>query len=200
MNGCARARAKLARHGSTVPTKELPVLRRVLMVTVVVVATLGALAAPVWGDDAGFGGISPSSGPPGTEISYTVTGPGSTSDADCRGSSAFRTELLAEDGTRIATGENTISADAAATPGPAFVRLICYIADETGRRVIRGVCTPFEITAPGSPAGPATSAPAGSTLDEPCPAAPRVVASQSVLEAQGRLSDAFNQVLTNLGG
>ena len=44
-----------------------------------------------------------------------------------------------------------------------------------------------------------TTAAAGATLDEPCPAAPRVVASQSVITAQGRLAGAFNQVLTGIG-
>jgi hypothetical protein len=174
------------------------VLRRVLMATVVIAVTVVAVAAPARADDVGIGGLDPAAGPVGTEIRYTVVGPGPTSDTDCRGSSAFRTELLAATGTRLATGADTIAVEAA-QPGPAFVRLICYIADETARRVIRGVCAPFEVTAPGTAAGSAANAPAGSTLNEACPPAPRVVASQSVLASEGRLSDAFNQVLSGIG-
>jgi hypothetical protein len=180
------------------PIKELPVFRRVFMATVVIAVTLVAAAGPLWADDAGIGGVDPSSGPAGTEIRYTVVGPGPTSDSDCRGSSAFRTELLSATGTRIATGGDTIVVEAA-EPGHAFLRLVCYIADETGRRMIRGVCAPFEVAAPGAAPGPATTASAGATLDEPCPPAPRVVASQSVITAQGSLAGAFNQVLTAIG-
>jgi hypothetical protein len=173
------------------------VLRRVLMSTVVAAILVGA-AAPAMADDSGFGGIDPSSGPSGTEIGYTVVGPGPTSDSECRGSSAFTTELLSVTGTRLATGADTIVVEGA-VPGPAFVRLICYIPDDTGRRVIRGVCATFEITTPDVPPGAPRTAAAGNTLDEPCPAAPRVVASQSVIRVQGRLGEAFNRVLTGLG-
>ena len=145
----------------------------------------------------GFGSLEPGSGPPGTTISYTVVG-SPDADSECRGSSAFATELLDATGARIGTGDDTIAVPDSAAPGQAFVRLICYIADATGRRVIYGVCSSFEVTAAGSAPGPAKTA-TGPTINEGCPATPRMVASQSVINAQTSLGLAVNQVLAGLG-
>ena len=112
-------------------------IRRVLTMLVVVVAASGVWAVAAWADDTGFAGVDTSSGPPGTEITYRVAGGGSAGEAECRASSAFRTELLAGDGSRLETGGDTIVVPASATPGPAVVRLVCYIPDATGRRCHR---------------------------------------------------------------
>jgi hypothetical protein len=166
-------------------------------VTVILVLAVGAVAGAQTepGATIGFGDVTPGSGAPGTEITYTVVG-SPNADSECRGSSAFATELLASDGTRLATGADTIVVSDAATPGPGYLRLICYIADSTGRRVIRGICAPFEILPAGSAAGASGTGP----ISEPCPPSGRVLASQSVIGVSGALGQAFNQVITPLGG
>lgn len=171
--------------------------RRVLTMAVLVVAGLVTLTATAWAADVGFGGLEPSSGPPGSSISYSVVG-SPNAGAECSGSSAFSTEFLAGDGVRLGTGATTIDVPAGAATGHAFVRLICYVSDVTGRRVIRGVCTGFDVTAPGTGIGPKKVAAPGATIDEPCPASGRLVVSQAVIRAQTHLGEAFNQVLTHL--
>jgi hypothetical protein len=167
-----------------------------LAATALAVALAGPAAAGSADDTAGLGSLDPGSGPPGTTISYTVVG-GPSADSECRGSSAFATELLDASGARIATGDDTIAVPDAATPGAGFLHLICYIADATGRRVIHGVCSGFEVTAAGTPAGPAKTA-TGATINEACPATPRMVAAQSVIDTQTTLGLAFNQVLAGV--
>ncbi len=169
-----------------------------LLFAAALVLAFGAPAAAGTADDtAGIGSLDPGSGPPGTDITYTVVG-SPNADSECRGSSAFATELLDATGTRISTGDETVAVPDSATPGQAFVHLICYIADATGRRVIYGVCSSFEITDAGTPAGAAKTA-TGATVDEPCPATPRLVTSQSVIDTQTTLGLTFNEVLSNLG-
>jgi hypothetical protein len=177
------------------------VTRRILSFAAVAVlgTALIAAAAAAADEGVGFGSLDPSSGPPGTEIQYRVVG-SPNADSECRGSSAFSTEVLAADGVRLGTGGDTIAVPDRATPGAAFVRLICYVADATGRRVIRGVCTGFEITAAGASPGAPKGATAGSTIDEPCPASARVVVSQAVIKSQTALGEGFNQVITRFGG
>jgi hypothetical protein len=68
----------------------------------------------------------------------------------CYGSSAFATEFLAADGTRLGTGADTIDVSASAAPGRAWVRLVCYLPDDTGRRVIHGLCA-FTVTGDAAP-------------------------------------------------
>ncbi len=176
--------------------------RRIRMLVVVAGALVTLAAVPASAgtadDTVGFGSLEPSSGAPGTEISYTVIG-SPDADNECRGSSAFATELLAADGVRLATGADIIEVPESATPGPGFVRLICYVSDATGRRVIRGVCTSFEILAAGATAAPQAVA-SGPTINEPCPTAPRTVVSESVIASQTALGQAFNLVITPLGG
>jgi hypothetical protein len=168
-----------------------------VLAALVLSAALSATADAQSGDEVGFGGLQPASGPPGTEISYTVVG---TPDADtaCRGSSAFTTEFLDDQGLRLGTGANTIAVPEGALAGPAFVRLVCYVPDETGRRVIYGLCASFEVTAPGGTAG-TSPAPAGGTVNAPCPASPRLVMSESTITTQNNLGRAFNAVLTAVG-
>ena len=177
--------------------------RRILILMFAVAAVLGtallSAAAGAVEPPVGFGTVNPASGPPGTEITYGVIG-SPNADTECRGSSAFATEFLAADGTRLGTGGDTVGVPASAAPGPAFLRLVCYVSDSTGRRVIRGVCTSFQVTAPGTPRGAAKrSAAAAATIDEPCPAAPRVVVSQAVIRSQTALGEAFNQVISHFG-
>jgi hypothetical protein len=161
--------------------------------TALLVATAGAAEPPV-----GLQRLDPGSGPPGTDISYMVTG-SPNADAECRGSSAFATEFLANDGTRLGIGGDTIAVPATATAAPAFARLVCYVSDSTGRRVIRGVCGQFTVSAPGTARGPAAVAPsAASTIDSACPGSPRLVASQSVIRSETALGEAFNQVVAHL--
>jgi hypothetical protein len=122
-------------------------------------------------------------------------------DAECRGSSAFATEFLGADGVRLGTGGDTIGVPETATPGPGFVRLVCYVADATGRRVLRGVCASFDVVdANTTVIGSSSTAVAGSTLNVPCPAAPRTVVSESVISSQTTLGEAFNLIITPLGG
>ena len=172
----------------------------VLMLGVVVIALAWpAAGAFAGGEGYGFGSISPGSGPPGTEISYTVAG-SANADSECRGSSAFSTEFLAADGVRLGTGADTIAVPETAAEGTAYVRLICYIADSTGRRVIHGFCAPFTVSAAGTAAAPSPEAAAGVVINTPCPPAPRTVMSQSVIRVQTNIGLAFNQVITPLGG
>ena len=177
--------------------------RRILTLVVVAAALVATAAVPTGAgaavDTVGFGSLDPSSGGPGTEIHYTVVG-SPAADTECRGSSAFSTEFLAADGVRLGTGGDTIGVPETAAEGSAFVRLICYVSDVTGRRVIRGVCASFEVLAAGSAPGAATTAAAGATINVPCPAAPRTVVSESVIQSQTALGEAFNQVITPLGG
>lgn len=168
-----------------------------LIAAALALALGGPAAAGPSQDTVGLGSLDPGSGPPGTVISYTVVG-SPNADTECRGSSAFATELLDATGARIGTGDDTIAVPDSATAGEAFVRLICYVADSTGRRVIYGVCSGFEITGAGTAPGPAKTA-TGATVNEPCPATPRMVVSQSVIDAQTTLGLAFNEVLSNLG-
>jgi hypothetical protein len=79
--------------------------------------------------------------------------------------------------------------------------LICYVPDATGRRVIRGVCTGLEVLAAGATVAPTSNtAPAGATVNEPCPTSARVVMSESVIASQTALGQAFNAVIKPLGG
>jgi hypothetical protein len=132
--------------------------------------------------------LDPTEGPPGTEIAITpaVDAQGVES---CVSSSAFRSELLGPDGAILATGAEAIAVPANATPGVHTVRLICYLPESTGRRVIHGLCAPFVVT--GGEPGAAVSG---------CPPAPRVVVGQAILEAAAGLSNGFNPVMAPLGG
>ncbi len=174
--------------------------RRLLLLLLVAVfsVSLAAPAAAGADDSTGLGSLEPGSGPPGTTISYTVVG-SPDADSECRGSSAFATELLDATGVRIATGDDTITVPDAAAAGEAFLHLICYVADATGRRVIYGVCSSLEVTAAGAPTGAAKTATSGPTINEPCPATPRLVASEAVIETQTTLGLTFNQILSGIG-
>ena len=178
----------------TVMSKRLSVLFAALACGALTPLTAGAQDA----SSVGFGSVSPGSGPPGTQISYTVAG-APDADSVCRGSSAFRTELLAGDGVLLATGGDTAAVPETATAGPGYLRLICYIPDATGRRVIHGFCAAFEILAAGSPAG-APTASGATPINDPCPASARVAVSQSLLDASTALGTSFNQIIKPLGG
>jgi hypothetical protein len=132
--------------------------------------------------------LSPSEGPPGTEIAVAPDVDPTGVDT-CLGSSAFRTELLGADGAILATGSEAIAVPANATPGVDVVRLVCYLPEGTGRRVIHGLCAPFVVTG-----GEAVTPSAG------CPPAPRVLVGQAILEAEGGLSNGANAILAPLGG
>jgi hypothetical protein len=81
------------------------------------------------------------------------------------------------------------------------LRLICYVSDATGRRVIRGVCSSFDVVdANTTVIGASSNAVAGSTVNVPCPAAPRTVVSESVIASQTTLGEAFNLIIKPLGG
>ena len=190
MSADGRVRATL----SASQPKEVPVTRRVMTIVVLVTMTLGIGASAAWADEVGFGSLSPSSGPPGTEISYSVVG-GATADTDCRGSSAFTTEFLDGAGVRLGTGADTIGVPDTATAGAAFVRLVCYVSDATARRVIHGVCASFQVTAAGTAPGAPSTAAAGATVNAACPPTPRLAVSQAVIRAQTHLGETFNKVL-----
>jgi hypothetical protein len=139
-------------------------------------------------DDAPALTLDPTEGPPGTEIAVSPAVDGSAVEV-CIGSSAFRTELLGADGAIIATGAEAIAVPANATPGVDTVRLICYLPEVTGRRVLHGLCAGFVVTGGDALAG-----------DTGCPPAPRVVAGQVIVEVAGGLSNGFNPALFALGG
>lgn len=139
-------------------------------------------------DDAPALTLAPTEGPPGTEITVSPAVDGPAVEA-CIGSSAFRTELLGPDGAVIATGAEAIAVPANATPGVDAVRLVCYLPDATGRRVLHGLCAGFVVTGGDDLAG-----------DTGCPPAPRVVVGQAIIEVAGGLSNGFNTVLPALGG
>lgn len=132
--------------------------------------------------------LTPAEGPPGTEIAVAPDGDAGAVDT-CLGSSAFRTELLGSDGAILATGSEAIAVPANATPGVDVVRLVCYLPEATGRRVIHGLCAPFVVTG-----GEAVTPSPG------CPPAPRVLVGQAILEAEGGFSNGFNGVMAPLGG
>ena len=178
--------------------------RRIWMLVLATAALAALVAVPAsagtTADTVGFGSVSPSSGPPGTEISYVVVG-SPIADTECRGSSAFATEFLAADGVRLGTGGDTIGVPETATPGPGFIRLVCYVSDATGRRVIRGVCASFDVVDPNTTViGASSNAVAGSTVNVACPTAPRPVVSESVISSQTILGEAFNLIIKPLGG
>jgi len=132
--------------------------------------------------------LDPTEGPPGTEIAVAPAVDAAAVEV-CVGSSAFRTELLGSDGAIIATGAETIAVPSNATPGVDTVRLICYLPEPTGRRVIHGLCGGFLVTGGDTGAG-----------DTGCPPAPRVATGQAILEVSGGLSKGFNDVLVVLDG
>jgi hypothetical protein len=135
--------------------------------------------------------VSPASAAPGSEVSITPRSADADATEQCFGSSAFHTELLGADGARLATGEQSIAVPANAPGGAATALLVCYVPDDTGRRVIRGWCGSLTIT--GGTA--ATTAPKTG-----CPASPRLVLVESVIKAEAALSAGFNPVLSALGG
>jgi hypothetical protein len=130
--------------------------------------------------------LDPAEGPPGTEITIVPDVDAAAVDT-CFGSSAFRSELLGDNGAILGTGEETLEVPADAA-GSISARVVCYFPEATGRRVIRGLCAPFTVTG-------ATAAPAGSG----CPPAPRVVVGQVVIQGESQLSAGFNQVLAPFG-
>lgn len=165
-------------------------MRRLLVLGVVVsaITALGvpATAAP---ETISISAVTPGAGPAGTEVGYTLAGTTEAGTAECQQSSAYRLELLAPDGTVAATGGVTVLVPEGAVAGDASIRVVCYVPDSTGRRVIRGVCARFVVSEPGAPV------PAASEAAIPCPATPRVVLSQAVLTVERLLSQAFNPQL-----
>jgi len=136
--------------------------------------------------------VEPTEAAAGTAVGVRPSDVDDAAVDTCSSSSAFASELLADDGTRLATGSETIDVPATATPGRAWVRLVCYLPDATGRRVIHGLCAPLTVTGEGAPVVEPDSG------DASCPPAPRVVLSQSVLAAAAALSAGFNPVLSPL--
>ena len=125
--------------------------------------------------------VDPAEAAPGTAVSITPSGVDAAAVETCLSSSAFATELLADDGTRLATGSEAVDVPATATAGRAWVRLVCYLPDATGRRVIHGLCAPLGITGEG--AQPVDRPP----TDASCPPAPRIVLSQAIVAASAAL-------------
>lgn len=133
--------------------------------------------------------VTPAEGAPGTEIGIAPSGVDADALSECRLSSTFVAELLGVQGDLLATGGETILVPDDAPPGSASVRLICYVPDATGRRVIRGLCTTFVVTGAAETGGASGG----------CPPAARVVISQAILEVESALSEGFNPVLSALG-
>ncbi len=149
--------------------------------------TAGAAQAP---PEVEIGSVDPPAGPAGTEVAYTLSGTDAAGSQECATSSAYRLELLAPDGTLAATGGETVAVPAEAVPGDSFIRLVCYVPDATGRRVIYGLCASFVVTQPGEAATPEPG-----TVAADCPATPRLSFGQSVIAVERAFSEAFNPLL-----
>ncbi len=134
--------------------------------------------------------VTPPGGPPGTEIAYGLAGTDEAGSRECATSSAYRLEFLAPDGTLVATGGETVAVPATAQPGDSFIRLVCYVPDATGRRVIYGLCAGFAVTSEGQAVPDARS-----TVAADCPPTPRLVLGQSVIAVERAMSEAFNPLL-----
>jgi hypothetical protein len=148
--------------------------------------TAGAQAPP----EVEIGSVDPIGGPAGTQVSYTLSGTDEVGSRECATSSAYRLELLAPDGTLVATGGEAVTVPDTAAPGDSFIRLVCYVPDATGRRVIYGLCGSFIVTAPGEPVPDVRE-----TVAADCPPTPRLVLGQSVIAVERALSEAFNPLL-----
>lgn len=159
-----------------------------VLVTTVALA-LAAGAAVAGGSDVSIESLTPSGGPAGTTVGYSLGGTDATGAEQCSLSSAYRLELLAPDGTLAATGGEGVTVPDGVAPGEATVRLVCYVPDATARRVIHGLCARFDLTDGAAP--PARSGSA--SVD--CPATPRVAIGQSVIAVERALSEAFNPQL-----
>ena len=165
--------------------RRLPALG--VVITAIATSTRPATAAP---ETVSISSVTPSAGPAGTEVGYTLAGTDAAGTAECQQSSAYRLELLAPDGTVAATGGVTVVVPDGVGQGDAAIRVVCYVPDATGRRVIRGVCARFVVSGAGAPV------PAATESAIPCPTTPRIVLSQSVLTVERLLSTAFNPQLS----
>lgn len=167
-------------------------MRRLLVLGIVVIATLAvplALGASGADQNVSIGSLTPAAGPGGTDVAFTLAGTDAAGTTECATSSAYRLEFLAPDGVLAATGGDTIAVPADAQAGDSAVRLVCYVPDATGRRVIHGLCGRFVVTDPGA------AVPAAGAAAIPCPGTPRLVLGQSVIAVERALSEAFNPVL-----
>jgi hypothetical protein len=167
------------------------VRRRVITFAAVAALCLGLAAASAAASGSGVSieSLTPSGGPAGTTVNYTLAGTDPAGADQCSLSSAYRLEFLAADGTLAATGGEGVTVPADAAPGKAAVRLVCYVPDSTARRVIHGLCARFDVT-DGSPPPARSGSPA---ID--CPATPRLTLGQSVIAVERAISQAFNPQL-----
>lgn len=167
--------------------RHLLVLGIILSLPLALPVALGASRAD---ESVSIATVTPSSGPAGTLVSFTLAGTEAAGTRQCLTSSAYRLEFLAPDGVLGATGGATVVAPPGAEVGESAIRLVCYVPDATGRRVIHGLCGRFTLTAAGG------AAPAPGAASVPCPAAPRLVLGQSVIAVERLLSEAFNPLLS----
>jgi hypothetical protein len=130
--------------------------------------------------------VTPSVVAPGRDVVVAPAGVTAAASTVCSQTSAFKTELLDANGTRVAIGARTLSVPADAKPGVGTVRLVCYLPDAAGRRVIRGMCGAVTIGTGSTPSTAPTAV---------CPATPRLVLSQGVIVAESTLSEGFNRLL-----
>jgi hypothetical protein len=170
-------------------------VRRLLVLGIVMTAVVSSLVATAASgaggsdDTVSIATVDPAAGPSGTEVGFTLAGTDATGTTECLTSSAYRLEFLTPDGVLAATGGDTVAVPADAQAGDAAIRLVCYVPDATGRRVIHGLCARFVVTDPGAVVPPAGAAAV------PCPPTPRLALSQSVIAVERAISEAFNPVL-----
>jgi len=167
-------------------------VRRLLVLGIIVSSALTApfaVGANAAGDDVAIATVTPGAGPAGTEIGFTLAGTDAAGTTECLTSSAYRLEFLAPDGVLVVTGGETVAAPSDAEAGDSSVRLVCYVPDATGRRVIHGLCGRFTVADPGAAVPP----PGAASI--PCPSTPRLALSQSVIAVERALSAAFNPLL-----
>ena len=169
-------------------------MRRLLVLGIVVLAALAvplALGASGADDAVSIATVTPGAGPAGTVVGFTLAGTDAAGTGECLTSSAYRLEFLDPVGVLAATGGDTVAVPADATSGDAAIRVVCYVPDATGRRVISGLCGRFTVTDPGAAVPPPSSA------SVPCPPTPRLALGQSVIAVEHALSGAFNQQLSS---
>lgn len=167
-------------------------MRRPLVLGIIVIAVFVvpfAVGASAAGDGVSIATVTPGAGPAGTEIGFTIAGTDASGTTECLTSSAYRLEFLAPDGVLVVTGGETVAATPDAESGDSAIRLVCYVPDATGRRVIHGLCGRFTVTDPGAAVPP----PGASAI--PCPSTPRLALSQSVIAVERAMSAAFNPLL-----
>ncbi len=137
--------------------------------------------------------IDPAAGPPGTIATYTFENVDAEGAQKCVDSSAYRVELLAPEGAKIADAGEQVEIPSDAPNGASTFRVVCYFPGKYTRPLMRSLCGGFEVTAPG------VAGTSGGT-GVPCPPTGRVLDGDAVIAAQRALGDGFNVLVGTIYG